>query len=77
MRPAYPAACACCPGVRFPRAARLYAGRAFSAPLTLEPASPAGLTVRARPEARPEMRAANIIAYQEDAEGLVELAHWL
>jgi len=37
------------------------AGRAFGAPLTLETAaSPAGLTARARPKARPEMRAANL-----------------
>ena len=37
------------------------AGRAFGAPLTLETsASPAGLTARARPEARPETRAANL-----------------
>ncbi len=37
------------------------AGRACGAPLTLETsASPAGLTARARPEARPEERAANL-----------------
>ena len=37
------------------------AGRACGAPLTLEtPASPAGLTARARPEARPDKRAANL-----------------
>ena len=37
------------------------AGRACGAPLTLETsASPAGLTARARPEARPEVRAANL-----------------
>ena len=37
------------------------AGRACGAPLTLETsASPAGLTARARPEARPEARAANL-----------------
>jgi hypothetical protein len=37
------------------------AGRAFGAPLTLETsASPAGLTARARPEARPKKRAANL-----------------
>ena len=38
-----------------------YAGRAFGAPLTLETsASPAGLTARARPKARPVGRAANL-----------------
>jgi hypothetical protein len=38
-----------------------YAGRACGAPLTLETsASPAGLTARARPEARPRARAANL-----------------
>jgi hypothetical protein len=38
-----------------------YAGRACGAPLTPETsASPAGLTARARPEARPETRAANL-----------------
>src|SRR5437867_989494 len=37
------------------------AGRACGAPLTLETsASPAGLTARARPEARPEERATNL-----------------
>ena len=37
------------------------AGRACGAPLTLETsASPAGLTARARPEARPDRRAANL-----------------
>ena len=37
------------------------AGRACGAPLTLETsASPAGLTARARPKARPETRAANL-----------------
>jgi hypothetical protein len=37
------------------------AGRACGAPLTLETsADPAGLTARARPEARPETRAANL-----------------
>jgi hypothetical protein len=37
------------------------AGRAYGAPLTLETsASPAGLTARARPEARPEACAANL-----------------
>jgi len=37
------------------------AGRACGAPLTLETsASPAGLTARARPEARPSKRAANL-----------------
>jgi hypothetical protein len=38
-----------------------YAGRACGAPLTLETsADPAGLTARARPKARPDMRAANL-----------------
>ena len=37
------------------------AGRTFGAPLTPETsADPAGLTARARPEARPEARAANL-----------------
>ena len=39
------------------------AGRAYGAPLTLETsASPAGLTARARPKARPEAHAAIIVA---------------
>jgi hypothetical protein len=53
-----------CPG-RLLRPQRCFAsrcaGRACGAPLTLETsADPAGLTARAKPKARPDMRAANL-----------------
>jgi hypothetical protein len=41
------------------------AGRACGAPLTLETSTdPAGLTARARPEARPDRRAANLLKWR-------------
>ena len=47
-----------------------YAGRAFGAPLTPETSTgPAGLTARARPEARPYWRAANLRDPQRSPSG--------
>ncbi len=53
-----------------------YAGRAYGAPLTLETsASPAGLTARARPEARPDRRAANLCKIGDVIPGISQICY--